>query len=342
MENQIVKIDHNEFGLEESKATEIANQFKPMLDKMVELENEYNDVVKMDINDPMTSLKAKEVRLKYVKVRTGTAEIHKSQKAFYLAGGRFVDGWKNAQLFASQGIEEKLKAIEDYHERLERERLEKLQSERVDLLLPYYEEAASTDLSSMPSDVFEAYLSTKKEQHEAKLAAEKKAEEERIAAEKAERERVEAQRVENERLKAEAEAREKEIQAELERLQKEQEEADRKIQEEREQERKEAEAREKAAQEKVEQERKERERVEAELKAERERKEAEEKAKREAEEKARLETAKAAKAPIKKRMSLWVDSFSLPEIDVENDTKKSIIEKFEAFKKWSNEQINLL
>ena len=41
MENQIVKINASDFGLEESKAAQIAAQFQPMLDKMVELENEF-------------------------------------------------------------------------------------------------------------------------------------------------------------------------------------------------------------------------------------------------------------------------------------------------------------
>jgi hypothetical protein len=47
-----------------------------------------------------------------MKIRTATLDIHKKQKAFYLAGGKFVDGWKNAQHFASMGKEEKLEEIE--------------------------------------------------------------------------------------------------------------------------------------------------------------------------------------------------------------------------------------
>ena len=102
----LVKIDASEFGIEESKAKQIQEQFQPMLDKMVNLEKQANEVFKLPIET--ASVKAKEVRLQYVKVRTGTAEIHKEQKAFYLQAGRFVDGWKNAQLFASQGIDPQL------------------------------------------------------------------------------------------------------------------------------------------------------------------------------------------------------------------------------------------
>lgn len=49
MNNQIVTIAPKKFGLEESKAANIVAQFQPMLDKMVELEKEYNEVVQLPI-----------------------------------------------------------------------------------------------------------------------------------------------------------------------------------------------------------------------------------------------------------------------------------------------------
>ena len=122
---EIVKLEAAEFGLEESKAKEISNQFKPMLDKMVELEKEANEVFKMDKESPEAQKIAKEVRLKYVKVRTGTAEIHKQQKAFYLAAGRYIDGWKNTQLFASEGIEKRLTEYEKHKEIQEQQPIKK-------------------------------------------------------------------------------------------------------------------------------------------------------------------------------------------------------------------------
>lgn len=61
----LVKIDPKEFGLEESKAQEIAAQFQPMLEKMVELEKEFNEVVSLPIDDKATSVKAKANQKKY-------------------------------------------------------------------------------------------------------------------------------------------------------------------------------------------------------------------------------------------------------------------------------------
>ena len=173
-ETSLVKIKASDYGLEESKAKEIESLFTPMLSKMTELETEYNDILKEEIN-PETCKRAKDLRLYYVKVRTGTAEIHKKAKEFYLNGGRFVDGWKNAQLFASGEKEKTLKSIEDHFENQEKERLEKLRLLRLELLKPFTE-IEPLALGYMQQDVFDNYLSGVKIAYEQKIAAEKKAE----------------------------------------------------------------------------------------------------------------------------------------------------------------------
>ena len=48
--------------------------------------------------------------------------------------------------------------------------------------------------------------------------------------------------------------------------------------------------------------------------------------------------AKAAKAPLKTKMTVWVDSFEIADFE-SNPTSDEIKVKFEAFKKWSKEQI---
>jgi len=207
MNTEIVKIDPKEFGIEDTKAADIQAQFQPMLDKMVELENDYNEVLSLPVEEKETAKKARELRLKYMKIRTATLDIHKKQKAFYLAGGRFVDGWMNAQKFASLGKEEKLEEIEKYAENLEKKRLAELQKSRMEQLVPYeVENLDSLNLSGMADNVWENFLAGTIANYEAKKKAEqeaREAEEKRLAEEAAERERV---RLENERLKAEAEA----------------------------------------------------------------------------------------------------------------------------------------
>ena len=215
MTAEIVKIDPKEYGIEDSKAADIAAQFQPMLDKMVELEAEYNQVINMPIGDKETAKKAREVRLKYMKVRTATVDIHKKQKAFYLAGGKFVDGWKNAQHFASIGKEEKLEEIEKYAENLEKQRIADLQKAREEQLLPYgVENIENLNLGNMADNVWENFLAGTITNYNAKIEAERaaaEAERIRLEEEAAERERI---RLENEKLKAEAEERERQIEAE--------------------------------------------------------------------------------------------------------------------------------
>lgn len=300
--SNLIKIDPKEFGLEETKAQDIANQFKPMLDKMVELEKEFNEVVKLDIENPETSKIAKELRLKYVKVRTGTAEIHKKQKEFYLAGGRFVDGWKNAQIFASKGKEETLEQIEKHFENLEKQRIQELENERINLISEFNVDGSMLNLGKMSIEVWQSYYSGVKQKFELEKAEAERIEKERLEKERLEAEEREKQRLENLKLKAEAEKREKEIEAE----------------------------------------RKERERIEAELKAEKER-EAERLRQEQIElENKRKEAEKLAKAPIKKQLQNWIESFEIeiPDSLQENKTAIEIHSKFIGFTEWAKKEVN--
>lgn len=79
-------------------------------------------------------------------------------------------------------------------------------------------------------------------------------------------------------------------------------------------------------------------RLQAELKA---RQEAEAKALEEVEkakEAARKEAAQLQKAPIKNKLTLWVDSFSIPEFE-QHATADEIKAKFDSFKKWAKLEI---
>jgi len=320
--NEIVKINPADYGLEESKAREIEALFTPMLAKMTELEKEYNDVIALKIT-PETALKAKELRLKYVKVRTGTAEIHKGAKAFYLAGGRFVDGWKNAQLFASEGIEAKLMDIEKHQENQEKERIQKLHDSRLALLRPYIEDdiMAAAGIGRMEEDVWKNYLLGVKVAFEQRKEAERKAEEDRIAAEKAEAAERERIRLDNIRLQKEAEEREKQISAEREKTRKEQEKREKELAVERE------------AKAKLEAELKEKELAE---------KQAEAKAKRDEEERL-AEEKRLLNAPDKEKLNKWLDDIYIGFTpNVGGNAHKIAIEiqdKFAKFKEWAKTQI---
>jgi hypothetical protein len=207
MTTELIKIDPGAYGLQATEAAQVEAAFLPMIDKMKELESQFNEIALLPI-EPTTSKKAKELRLQYVKIRTGTAAIHKTAKEYYRNGGLFVDGWKNAQAFASQQKEQKLEQIELHFENLEKERKEKLKIERLALLAGLCDDPSMYPVSDMSTPAFEQLLNGLTVAKQQREDAIRQAEENRLAKEKADREEQERIRLENERLKKEAEAAE--------------------------------------------------------------------------------------------------------------------------------------
>lgn len=324
------------FGLEVAKATEMVSGLSTTLAEREVLKNSYIDVIALEITTE-TLPTFKELRLKIVKNRTqGLDKWKEKEKAFYLAGGNFVQAIYNKEIAINKEMEDKLIEAEKFFENQEKEKARLLNESRIERLKPYVEDTTGLDFAPMSDEDFDDYLLGKKTRFENE---QKEREEEALRIENerlAEIERQKAIEEENAKLKAEAELKEKELEKErAEALAKRkaiQDEADKKAREE------------KAKQDailKAEQEAK--AKIEAELKA---KQEAETKAEKErlAKEKSdKLEADKLAKAPIKKQLSVWVNSFNLPETPMtENETSKIIIEKFEAFKKWSLLQVDSL
>lgn len=303
----IVKIDPKEYGVEESKAKEVEAAFLPMLKEMSKLEEEFNKVAKMELSEDKCK-KARELRLTYVKTRTATATIHKQAKAFYLAGGKFVDGWKNAQSFASTGKEDELRLIEEHYENIEKQKKEAIKAERWGKLSPYMGEEP-IGLDEMQEDVFINFLTGVKTAYNERLEAENKVKIAEIKKQKEEEEAKRKMEEENARLKKEAE--------ELEAKQKKEEEA-RIAKEEEEQAIRDAEAKKKQeeheAQIKKEQEAKDKLKatLEAKLAEETKRLEAEQKAIKDQEE----EAEKAKCAPDKEKLEALSKAISSIEIPV--------------------------
>lgn len=333
MNAEIIKSE--DYGIEPQKASELTNGLETILAEREVLKEAYLDVISLEIT-PENEKTFKELRLKIVKNRTqGIEKWHKTQKAFFLTGGRFVDAIKNKEVAVNEDWEAKLLEAEKHFENIEKTRLEVLQAERVGIIAPYVEDAFERDYTKFDEDEFKAIVASKKQAYEDKLEAERleaeRIENERIANEKA----IEEQRLENIRLKAEADkAKAKADAEEKERQRLAKIESDKLAKE-----RAENEAKQKAIQDKadaeVKQARAEAEKLQAKL-------EAEAKAKADADKLAKSEADKLAKAPIKKQMSVWVESFELPHADIHNPTRDEIIAKFEAFKKWALTQVNNL
>ena len=323
MTTEIVKIKASDYGLEETKAQEITKGLKTILAEREALQEEYNKCISLEVT-PENIPYFKDLRLRIRDNRTKGIEVwHKNNKAYFLAGGNFVDAIKRMEVAENERMEEKLIDAEKFFENQERERIEKLRTDRLELLKPYTD-IEPLALGHMEQSVFDNYLSGVKLAHEQKIAAEKKAEEERIAKEKAEAEERERQRLENIRLKEEADKREKEIQEEREKVRKENEEKERLAEIERKRQAKIlADQKAKADKERAEllanaeKERQKKERLEKEIA---DKKAAEEK-KRQAEEKARRDEEKKAKlAPDKDKLLNFMQAIN----DLQRPEVKSI------------------
>lgn len=147
--------------------------------------------------------RAKELRLRVVKIRTAAADAHKQAKADALAYGRALDNAKNTITEDCNSVEVIFEAVEKAAQRREAERVAALIAQRREAL-GEYATPSDTLLAGFSEEEFDDYLDGVKAKWDRAQEQAREQEAARIAAEKAERERIEAQRQENEDLKAEA------------------------------------------------------------------------------------------------------------------------------------------
>lgn len=303
-----------------TKAQEHALAFAPYMQQYHELASVLSgmDKVSPTADD---AKKAREARLKMVKIRTGSETIKDERKAIMLIESNLIQDLYNVVKNTCALTESEFLAIEKHQERVESERLEKLAESRRTLLSEYGDVNQFVDLKAMDDETFGKFLENEKlaftarkeaaeKEEQERLAAEKKAEEERLARIEAERKEQERVKAENEKLRLENEAKEKELAAERKKQAEEKAEADRlaKIESDRQakiQAEKDAEI----------------DKLKAEQEKEKQRKEkelAEEKARIEAEESDRLAKEKAALlAPDKEKINklfLEIKAFEFPDV----------------------------
>jgi hypothetical protein len=207
MTNNIIKSE--DYGIEVSKGEELTKGLKVTLDSRELLVKEFDTLSQLEIT-PINILKFRELRLKIRDNRTkGISPWHKTNKDFFLTGGRFVDAIKNKEILVNETMESKLLDAEKHFENIEADRLSKLNIERQELVGPYYlEMSEGIFLADMDEDVFQAYLTTKKNNFEAVKAADKLREEKEAEFLEEESKKRELMIAENLKLKKEAQEKE--------------------------------------------------------------------------------------------------------------------------------------
>lgn len=172
-----------------SKADQILNTFQPMAERLKEFEAEFHSIITEAEKGITNEVSARARRLRmdcYVAIRTDTGKAKDKAKRLIKLEDKAIMSVHNMVVWATTEHEQKLKEIEDHDKIQEQKRMTELQNKRVELLSPYVQDAHERDLGNFPEDVWEAYLSSKKqawedEQRAIQEAEEKRKEDQRIA-----------------------------------------------------------------------------------------------------------------------------------------------------------------
>jgi len=335
METAIVKIETTKLdevvkdsGLQIQEADEIKKSYLPFVVQLAEAQAQ-SDKINFQNPGELDETIARELRLTVVKIRTTAEKVKDERKRMYLLRGNLEQASYNLIAASCKVTEEVFFNVEKARELAEKKRQAALRVERAEKICMYVESTEIYPLGIMSEKEFNDLFLGLKTTYDARVEAEKKAEEERVAKEKKDAEEREMQRLENIRLKEEADKREREIEAERQRVKAEQEEKDRLAEIERKKQAQIlADQKAKADKEraellaKAEAERKEKDRLAAEIQA---KKDAEMKAK-EAESKRQKEAEKKAKlAPDKEKLLNFMQAINdLPRPEVKSIEAASI------------------
>ena len=350
---EIVKVNASDYGIEPKQENELIGNLPQIKKERDVLAEQYSTVIGLDIEDPKTSVTAKELRLKIRDNRTKNLMVwHTTTKAVFLRAGQFIDALKNKEIAVNEQMEKNLEKIEKHFENLEKQRILILQNKRIELIKPFVEDTQRLDLGNMDEDVFEAFKIAKENSYNKKIEEEEKAEKEKKRLKQEAETAIEAQRIENEKLKAKVAIKDKrhnELKAYINFIRN----YDEMISMNTTDYTKEFENIKKIAELKWENDRKEQiqkddekqkqdtilAKTQAKLKAKIEQENKEKTQRLELEFKTKKEAEKLAKAPIKKQLTAWVNKFDIPSTILTDEKTMEISKKFQSFKMWAINEV---
>jgi hypothetical protein len=308
-------------GVNEETALQVKNSLSEFIVKANEWREQIDSLVIESVNDTAKMKIAREARLFLKNNRLEAKrltdmkrdEVKAKKLQFDLEDKTWLKGFQLVEEVC-KSLEDKAKEKEEYAERVEAERKEKLRQDRWQQLGEYVEDEPY-GLGDMPESTFNAFLTGARQQHEERLEAQRKAEEERIKKEEEERKEQERIRIENEQLKKQAEEAEKRRKAlEEERL---------KLQRE-----KEAELA----------------RIQAELEMERKREELRIQREKEAEEVKKKAEREALLAPDKDKIISFIKSVNPQVPDLSSTSSREVLSeviiKLDGWRKWAEKTVN--
>jgi septal ring factor EnvC (AmiA/AmiB activator) len=190
--------------LVKGKSEEIENVFKPFYEKINNLDVEFEEIINQEIT-PELSKKAKELRLKYVPLRTGSEKAGKGYKEDVLKLSKAIDSIRKKVKETASEKEKMLLAIETYQERIEAKKKEVLKVERLKELEKYNIDGSVFGVENMSIDIWESFLNSQKFAYETEIKRKKKEFIDRMKADKERGNREEKLKAENEKIRKEKE-----------------------------------------------------------------------------------------------------------------------------------------
>ncbi len=214
-------------------AASLQGSFAPIYREARSVIEKSRGITVTDASQKLEIKLARECRLALAKIRINGDKLKKSLKEESNRYNKACDGFYNILLHLTADEEARLEQQEKFVERAEAARKAQLSASRQAALAPFGLDTSFMQLGEMPDEVFAALLENTRVGHEAKLARERKEQEDKIRAEN-ERWKEEMRiREENAKLQHEAQEREAARVAEAKRIAEELAERDRKAAEER-------------------------------------------------------------------------------------------------------------
>ena len=172
----------NQFGIDVSKAKNLMGNLPQITAERDVLSKQYDEVLKMDIEDPKTAKAAKELRIKIRDNRTkGIMIWHKTTKDYFLRGGQFVDAIKAKEVAVNERMEESLETIEKHMELKRKREEQELREKRAEELTPYKEFVPiGVDLGTLSEPEYMKIFNGAKLQFDFDKQQKEKAEQERL------------------------------------------------------------------------------------------------------------------------------------------------------------------
>lgn len=212
-DNKELSLIVNQAGLAQEKSQQLLAKFGEFFQDARHTV-EFAKSIKVTSVDQIEEMKkARETRLELKSIRTQVENTRKELKEQSLREGKAIDGIANVIKALIVPVEQFLDEQEKFAERIEAERKNKIEVERISELSKYVEnvEVYSLHPDKLSQESFDQLLKTSKIAFEAQKAAEKLAEEARIKAEQEEKAENERIRLENQKLREAQAKREAEI-----------------------------------------------------------------------------------------------------------------------------------